>query len=402
MYVPVAVHGLRVERRGATDVWCAVRIVDRSPNGTLITARVDLYDAGGEPVASIERLEVRHTTRAVWERTVARVQEDPLGVATEIAWRAQPLPGDAPGEAVARWLVVSDDPAVAEESAELAGALAAAEPVRLDGDGAAADRLRLDDALSSAGADAVGVVALGTSLPGTLALVQVLAAAAGAVRLDVVTRGAFSVDGEAPDVDAATVAGFARVVANELPALHCRTVDLDPTAGPDAAALAAELLGGRPGGAPLEQQVAHRATARWVARLQPLDPGAHAPVPTPARLDLGGGGSFEQLGYVAGGAARAGAGRGGDRGARHRPQLPRRAQRPRDVPGRPRPARPGVRRRRRRDRCRASTRCGSATSVLAIAPSAFDTHVVTRAELRRRQARHAELRRGRHRADRLS
>ena len=379
MYVPVAVHGLRIERHGATDVWCAVRITDRTANDTLITARVDLYDPEGEPVASIEQLEVRHTTRAVWERTVASAPDVPLGAATELAWREQPLPADAPGAAVARWVVVSDDPTLAAEAAHLADALGGAELLRADGDGAAAELHRLDALLAAAG-DPVGVVALRTSLPGTLALVQALAAAAGAARLDVVTRGACSVEGEAPDVDAATVAGFARVVANELPGLCCRTVDLDPSGEPDAALLAAELLGGRPDARPLEQQVARRATTRWVARLQPLDPGAHTPVPAPARLDLGGRGSFEQLAYVP--ATRREPGPGEVEievrasGLNFRDVLNVLGMYPGD-PGAPGlecagvvvAVGPGV----------DAPHVGDA--VVAIAPSAFDTHVVTRAEL---------------------
>ena len=72
--------------------------------------------------------------------------------------------------------------------------------------------------------------------------------------------------------------------------------------------------------------------------------------------------------------------------ARHRPELPRRAQRARHVPGRRRPARRRVRRLRRRGRRRRRRTSPSATTCSAIAPARFDSHVVTAGRARRAQA----------------
>jgi len=111
-----------------------------------------------------------------------------------------------------------------------------------------------------------------------IALVQALAASPEVTigSFLVVTRGATAVTGtEAVDLRAVCNSGtwaLGGVIANELPELKPRTIDLDPQMTvQDAAMLGAEFFGG------IEQRVAIRDGQRWVPRLRRLDSDLQMP-----------------------------------------------------------------------------------------------------------------------------
>ncbi len=79
-----------------------------------------------------------------------------------------------------------------------------------------------------------------------------------------VTRGACAVDpGQPVSVPQASVWGLGAVIANEVPELSCRLIDLAPDGGPQTDSLAAEMLSGSS-----EPRIALRADRRLVARLR--------------------------------------------------------------------------------------------------------------------------------------
>jgi polyketide synthase 12/myxalamid-type polyketide synthase MxaB len=109
-------------------------------------------------------------------------------------------------------------------------------------------------------------------------------------RLFLVTRGAQSVAGEAPDPAQAPLWGLGRVIALEHPELRCKLVDLDPAASAHTASeLLSELLRSDD-----EPQVAWRGGSRHVARLarmtvttaaDPSDGGMRVELPDSHVLD---------------------------------------------------------------------------------------------------------------------
>ena len=96
-------------------------------------------------------------------------------------------------------------------------------------------------------------------------------AEAGRDGLLLVTRGAQTEDASLDGVEGASLTGFGRVAALELPELGCRRVDLDPAADPLDALLTEVLAGGG------ESEVAWRDGARLAARLVPHPLPAAAP-----------------------------------------------------------------------------------------------------------------------------
>ena len=114
---------------------------------------------------------------------------------------------------------------------------------------------------------------------GVLHLVQALAHSGvpRPPRLLLVTRGAQAVvPGDAIDgLWQSPLWGLGRVIAREHPELNCRRIDLDPA---DANVIAAERLCGELLATDAEDQSAHRASQRHVARLvRTRSNSAHAP-----------------------------------------------------------------------------------------------------------------------------
>lgn len=127
---------------------------------------------------------------------------------------------------------------------------------------------------ADAGIDVDSGVRLGARA--VLHLLHALEAAGAEPRLWLVTRGAQAVgeEREAVAVGQATLWGFGRAVAQELPGIRCSLIDLPATPeASDVVLLAAELSTG--GAAPADQ-VAFRRGRRHVHRLRP---GGDAPAP---------------------------------------------------------------------------------------------------------------------------
>ncbi len=144
--------------------------------------------------------------------------------------------------------------------------------------------------------------------------------------------------------------GLGRVIASEHPALACTRIDLDPEDRRDAAdQLVEELLWGQG-----EDQVAYRGAQRRVARLRRLRHGEadalETPDGQPYRLEITSRGQLDNVALRPVARQSAGARPGGDPGACHGAELPRRAQRAGPVSRRSRPAGRRVRRRDRRRR----------------------------------------------------
>jgi acyl transferase domain-containing protein/acyl carrier protein len=308
MYVPVTMHGLRLFRSGATSAWCEVALLDddavdisdgaSGSSRAAYAARIVMRAADGSLIATVDRLELRRTPRAMWERGLA-VRSEPV---YELVWRALSRPAEPAAER--RWLVVAGD----GSGADLADA------IRATGANCAVVDSAADTAVDAAAGNdsvrrAVAELAASTTSPlgvvcvagraadehalaVALAVTQTLGEHPGAdAKLWLVTSGAQSVDGEPPLPSAAAVWGFGRVVANELPRLGCTCVDLDPSDDAPVAELVAELLHR---GA--EDQIALRGVHRSAARLVRADLTAHVAPVAPYRLMLPRRGSFDALG----------------------------------------------------------------------------------------------------------
>jgi len=149
---------------------------------------------------------------------------------------------------------------------DLAEGLAAA----LDARGHAARALTVEAAVGSIATDPSSVVYTGgvgavdqQHLQDAFRLTRAMAEA-GRQGLWLVTRGAQADDATLDGVEGATLTGFGRVAALELPELGCRRVDLDPGSSDPAAELLREVLAGDG-----EAEVAWRGGARLAARLAP-------------------------------------------------------------------------------------------------------------------------------------
>jgi NADPH:quinone reductase-like Zn-dependent oxidoreductase/acyl carrier protein len=408
--VPVAAEGVRVHRSGASSAWCVVTLLDgRAGDSRSISARVDVYGTDGAPLVTIDRLEVRRTARSFWEH--AARDENLL---YEVAWRSLADAGSPVdrGEPAA-WLVFADatgvGAALAQALVQSGGApcttVVPGQSTRelgpgcwtLDPSDQSGLRRLLDEVLAPSGADAHAVYLWGldapndptttsdvqagieTCLHGALSVAQALGdhPAVTDGRLTLVTRGAQSVDGEATSPLQASLWGLGRVLMNELPHLEVSCIDVDPSHGTGGVdSLAAELCAG----GDEEDQVAHRGGHRLGARLVRHQPVDESDVEEPYHLSISERGS---LGNIALGS------------------LERRSPGPdeveievratgvnfRDVlnvlgmiPGDPGP--PGL------ECAGVVVAAGSAVTglsvgdaVVGIAPQAFDSHVVTKAEL---------------------
>jgi acyl transferase domain-containing protein len=118
VYLPVSLERLRVHAPGGSEVWSHVRLRggegDERPT---LVGDLRLFDEGGQLVAELEGLSLRRATPEALHRAVEPPSAEWL---FEVAWRPQPLAGEATGEAVARtgkWLVLADHGGLGEELA---------------------------------------------------------------------------------------------------------------------------------------------------------------------------------------------------------------------------------------------------------------------------------------------
>lgn len=307
MFVPVSIDGVRVVRPGATSVWCSATLLEEmSDDSTRIVARLEVFDEAGQPVASIDRYEARRTPKSLWEQVLAPTPV--LDQLYELAWHPQSRPEPADEAPVGSWVVVAHDGA-STDALVAHMTTAGIENIRvlIPSDSARLGEL-VDEAAHSHTGAPVGVVVLcdddeagrETTVSTALGASQQLAArAASDSRLWLVTRGGQSVDGEPPSIGGAAVWGLGRTIANEQPQLACVCVDLDPAPGDDPfEELAAELLTAPRDTRPADDQIALRGPRRLVARLVRHDTTRHAPPPSPYGLVLAERGSLDQLSFA--------------------------------------------------------------------------------------------------------
>lgn len=211
-----------------------------------------------------------------------------------LQWTAAPLPEAAPADEA--WLVLADRSGCADALCAAAAQRGVA-VARIDAEESADDPFgvrggRFAERLGGFGARAVRVIDLASlDLPADAGLEAIAArgaeiaalanlAEARGAKLDLVTRGACGIEaGRRVAPAQAAVWGLGGVVANELPALACRLVDLDPEpAADEAEGLAAELQGGDN-----EARVALHGGVRRVARVARPDEAARKPRRRPLR-----------------------------------------------------------------------------------------------------------------------
>ena len=332
MFVPVAIDGVRLVQSGATSVWCVATIIDAMgvamPTGNAalaaesVSVRLDIYDIHGGVVATVDRLEVRRTPRSRWERRLPGVHD----ALYELVWRSRPASAPSePGQT--NWLLFADSAitklvsALSSKGAGCTVVVPGPVTVALDEgrwqlgpDDHAGLALLMDHVTERCTGPVHVVYAWGLDAPpspdtaaelqqaqahalgGALLVAQSLTSR-GALghRMSIVTRGAQSIEGEAPAPVAATLWGFTRVIANEHPHLRLRSIDLDPGAGVDAIdELVAELCDG----SGTEDRIAHRR-GPMVERLARSNTTRDVALSQPYRMRLDERGSLEHLGFVA-------------------------------------------------------------------------------------------------------
>ena len=340
-YVPIEIEGMRIYQPGRAHVWCHAQIVaadaegaaaNAQGNAEILSAALYIVDEGGSPVASIDRIHLRLVKQ---DDAATRAHARAAKWLYEVLWQPQLLADAASARdevRMGRVLVFAEDAGLGASVAlqlEASGAtcvrVASGAATRriapncwqLDPTDATAFAGLLQDESSTTPFDAVAFLwpldetgdlshpdtqraRRARSGAGALHLVQALAAqqASGGdlrnapPRLFLATRAAQPVGGAAADPVAATLWGFGRSAANELPGLRCTLIDIDATHTPhsdEVAGLAAEILADN-----FETQIALRGQQRFVARLQHLHAPAH-PGARPLRLTVPARGKLEAL-----------------------------------------------------------------------------------------------------------
>ncbi|HYV48749.1 MAG TPA: SDR family NAD(P)-dependent oxidoreductase [Myxococcaceae bacterium] len=262
-----------------TEVWCRATLVSEGKDFAALD--VQLFDAEGRVAVELEGVRL--------EAAASRGAGARHGLLHSIEWveigEPRPSQEDA-GAGRSRWLIFADRTRVAEELVwlldERGDPVTSLSSDQVDARSAAA----LDEVFSELEAPCTDVVYLwpldrraGGADPGDprahepvlgslLRIVQAAGrASAFPARLTIVTRGAQQVGGGTDPVDlvAAPLWGFAAALAQELPAVQCRLIDLPPSGegyAADAALLFRELR--NPDG---ERRVAWRGGRRLGARL---------------------------------------------------------------------------------------------------------------------------------------
>lgn len=294
--VPVPFRFGRLSWSGATTegrLWAHAAMQGGAPDAPEIHAEITLFSDDGTVLGRIEDLVVRRVEPRVLQRGVGSFEDRWL---VELEWQAKKLGPAAKTAGVSQapgiWLIWPDaDDGVAQE---LTGLLETAGQTCIQ---LSADSLRQGESWLGEGQPPLrGLVFLGgldavDELRGleeaTQACADLLAAvhavtaltAPGKARVFIATRGAQQVAENTLDAPLqATLWGFGRTLARELPDLWGALVDLDPQSSVTAAAtdLFNEIW--RFDG---EDQIGYRSSARHVARLA-KHRGANR---LPARLD---------------------------------------------------------------------------------------------------------------------
>ncbi|WP_335984500.1 polyketide synthase dehydratase domain-containing protein, partial [Streptomyces sp. CA2R106] len=266
--LPFSWSGVRLDRTGTARA--RVRITPAGPS----TTRIDITDESGAPIASVREL----ASRPVDQAQLAGAGQPADGSLFTVDWTEVAAPG---GTAAANVAVLGADGPYADLAA-LVAAVAAGTPVP------DAVVTAVPSAGGTDGDTADTVASVRTATARTLELVQewLAAEALTEARLVLVTRGAVSTAGEAPDVAAAAAWGLVRSAQSE----HLdrfALVDLDPDtaaddegSAPDWAALAGlgeaqvAVRGGRALAPKLARATASAAPAEGPWLLQAVTKGS--------------------------------------------------------------------------------------------------------------------------------
>jgi NADPH:quinone reductase-like Zn-dependent oxidoreductase/aryl carrier-like protein len=288
LYLPVGIEQVRLFRPAGRRLWSHARLREKTAGWTL--ADLDIYDESGDVVAQIRGLRGQRVAGGMGEEAL-----DDLLYSYEWDLQARPEPDQlsTPGD----WLLFADRGGVGERLAASLRARGQSCTLVFAGESfvqEAEDRLRIKpgsfedtkrllsvftssdrpalrgivhlwnlDAPRAEEADAAALeAAQETGLLSVLHLVQAWETASSdqVARLILVTRGA-QIVGDQKEVTPAQspVIGLGRVIGNEYPRLRCRLVDLDP-AGDDEGLLA-ELMATDD-----EDEIALRGGERFVHR----------------------------------------------------------------------------------------------------------------------------------------
>ncbi len=280
VHVPVSIGTYRALAAAGESVWA--RAHWRDATGSVLRADVDLFDDAGRPVAVVQDIALRRVDPAIIAAEVHRLTAATRAVDDflyDVAWQA--LDDTAPAADVSgRWLVVTDDDALAPAlAAELTAATATAPELARPED--------LETLLATVGPHSWGgVVASFRTAPsdplGVDTVARLLRTAqallASGTRLDdggrfwLVTTGSRTTATEdAPaDVVQAALWGFADSLAAEEPQLRVGAIDLAAGRGPGDAA---QELVHAVSVARDEDRIAVRDGGLFVARLDHAGPG---------------------------------------------------------------------------------------------------------------------------------
>ena len=333
VYMPVAIDSYRLSLAGCSEMWCHATRRPWTENKETIVGDLQLYSTTGEVIGEMRGLQFKRNASKDFKQQMA--ERRLANWLYNVRW--EPLPMLAPAEKeVGAWLIVSDGTPVAAELASVVrqrGGRAITGPgpdfSRQSTDtftirfGSAGDCDELLRAVIDSGEPLRGVVYFtesrsdksdaGGTLPELagsrteqfLHLTQALArnGGAGPAALALVTEGFQTPNlGIRSSLAGSAAWGLGRVIAAELPDLHCKLIDLEPSlpAGKAAEMLAHELCGESD-----ENQVALGDGKRLALRLTHADPslfGRENSIVADPRgavaLEIGARGDLQQLRFV--------------------------------------------------------------------------------------------------------
>ncbi len=276
VYLPVGMDRLQVHGRAGARAWARASLRPAGGAKEALTGDLELFDESGQLVAELHGLHLKRATRQALRGALQKRFDDWL---YEVAWRPKAL-SEAKEPAGGSWLIFADRSGVGETLAAQLKERGATCRLVVHGEAYATtdsgwqiNASRPEDfarLLSESDARRVACLwsAEGDSPEATtlsvLYLAQALAASGqGYDGLWLVTRGAQAVTNRSLAVSQSPVWGLGKVIALEHPDLHCVCVDLDSAGEADSAgALFSELIAGDG-----EPQVALRGNTRYVARL---------------------------------------------------------------------------------------------------------------------------------------
>ncbi|MEP5152677.1 type I polyketide synthase [Planktotalea sp.] len=295
-YLPLGVDRLTLFGKATRVIWCDARLRGDGADATeTLSGDVDIYDADGTCIARLEGTRLKRATRMALMRA-AGVQDTHW----EHALHWSPSPAGAPTDVSGDWLILADDGGIGGDlanhlKAEGANVSLVANPASKpvnghDPQSQKAIENTMRQAMPKGSTTLQGVVnlwSLDAVQPGAQAegplhpdpstiglhIVQAISnitKGSSAPRLWCVTRGAQAVKRSATPLSAsaASLWGFGRVVANELPDLNCSMIDLDPALWEDPVEALIEAIGC----ADDENEIAYRDGQRHTARLVRSDP----------------------------------------------------------------------------------------------------------------------------------